>query len=117
MWCWRRMEQKFWTGRVGNEQELHRVKERNTVHTINTRQANWICHFLGRNVFLKHVVEGKTEGKRELMGRRGRRHEQLLADLKEKGGYCELKEDVVGLILWRTCFVRGYRPVVRLPNE
>ena len=31
---------------------------------------------------LKHVVEGKVEGRIEVTGRRGRRHKQLLVDLK-----------------------------------
>jgi hypothetical protein len=31
-----------------------------------------------------YVTEGKTEGRTEVMGRRGRIHEQLLDDLKEK---------------------------------
>jgi len=113
MWCWRRMEKIIWTVRVGNEEMLHRVKERNIVHTINRSKANWICHFLDRNIFVKRVIEGKTEGRIEVTGRRGRRHEQLLADLKEKRGYCKLKQEVTDLILWRTCFVKGYRLFVR----
>jgi hypothetical protein len=34
MWCWRRMEKISWTDRVRYEEVLHRVKERNIVHTI-----------------------------------------------------------------------------------
>jgi hypothetical protein len=42
MWCWRRMEKISWTDRVRNE-VLHKVKEeRNLVHTIKRRKANWI---------------------------------------------------------------------------
>jgi hypothetical protein len=37
------------------------------------------------------VVEAKTKGRIEVTGRRGRRFEQLLGDLKEKRGYCKLK--------------------------
>jgi hypothetical protein len=107
------MEKIIWTVRVGNEEMLHRVKERNIVHTINGSKAEWICHFLVRNIFLKHVIEGKTEGRIEVMGRRGRSHEQLLAGLKEKRRYCKLRQEVIDLILWRTCFVRGYRLFVR----
>jgi hypothetical protein len=59
MWCWRRMEKNSWTDRVRNEEVLHRVKEeRNIVHTINRRKANWIGHILRRNCLLKHVIEG-----------------------------------------------------------
>jgi hypothetical protein len=63
MWCWRRMEIS-WTDRVRNEEVLHRVKEvRNIVHTIKRRKANWIGHILYRNCLLKHVIEGKLEGR------------------------------------------------------
>jgi hypothetical protein len=45
LWCWRRMEKISWTDRVRNEEVLHRVKEeRNILHTINRRKANWIGH-------------------------------------------------------------------------
>jgi ribosomal 50S subunit-associated protein YjgA (DUF615 family) len=41
-----------------NEEVLHRVKEeRNIVHTIKRRKANWIGHILRRNCLLKHVFE------------------------------------------------------------
>jgi hypothetical protein len=85
MWCWRRMEKISWTDRVRYEEVLHRVKEeRNVVHTMKRRKANWIGHILRRNCFLKHVIEGKLEGRIEMTGRRGRRRKQLLDDLKKK---------------------------------
>jgi hypothetical protein len=69
MWCWRRMEKISWTDRVRNE-VLHRVKEeRNIVHTIKRRKANWIGHILCRKCLLKHVIEGKLEGRIEMTGR------------------------------------------------
>jgi hypothetical protein len=64
MWRWRRMEKISWTDRVRNEEVLHRVKEdRNIVRTIKRRKANWIGHILRRNCLLKHVIEGKLEGR------------------------------------------------------
>jgi hypothetical protein len=67
MWCLRRMEKISWTDRVRNEEVLHRVKEqRNIVHTIKRRKANWIGHILRRNCLLKHVIEGKLEGRIEM---------------------------------------------------
>jgi hypothetical protein len=73
---------------VRNEEVLHRFKEeRNIVHTIKRRKANWIGHILRRNCLLKHVIEGKLEGRIEMTGRRERRRKQLLDDLKEKRGY------------------------------
>jgi hypothetical protein len=87
MWCWRRKEKISWTDRVRNEEVLHRVKEeRNILHTIKRRKANWIGHIrvLRRNSLLKDVIEGKLEGRIEMTRRRGRRRKQLLHDLKEK---------------------------------
>jgi hypothetical protein len=61
-----------WADRVTHE-ILPKVKqERNTLHTIKTRKANWIRHILRRNYLLKHVIEGKTEGRVETMRRRER---------------------------------------------
>jgi hypothetical protein len=70
---------------VRNEEVLHRVKEeRNNVHTIKRTKANWIGHILRRNCLLKHVIEGKVEGRIEMTGRRGRRRKQLLDERKER---------------------------------
>jgi hypothetical protein len=118
MWCWRRMEKISWADRVRNEEVLHRVKEeRNILPTIKRRKANWIGHILRRNCLLKHVIEGKLEGRIEMMGRRGRRPKQLLDDLKEKTRYWKLKEEALDHILWRTRFGRGYGSVVRQTTE
>jgi hypothetical protein len=48
----------------------------------------------------KRVIEGRIE----VTGRRGRRHKQLLEDLKEKKGYWKLKETAVDPTVWRTLF-------------
>jgi hypothetical protein len=69
MWCWRRMEKISWTDRVRNEEVLHRVEERNILHAIKRRKANWIGHILSRNCLLKHVIEGKLQGRTEMTGR------------------------------------------------
>jgi hypothetical protein len=96
MWCWRRMEKISWTDRVRNEEVLHRVKEeRNILHKIQRRKANCIGHILRKNCLLKHVIEGKLEGRIEMTGRRGRRSKQLLDDLKEKRRYWKLKEEAL----------------------
>jgi hypothetical protein len=73
------------TDRVRNEEALHRVKQvRNILHTIKSTKANWIGHILRRNCLLKHVIEGKVEGRIEITRRRGIRRKQLLDDLKER---------------------------------
>jgi hypothetical protein len=64
------MEKISWTDRVGNE-VLQRVnEERNIVHTIERKKANWIGHILCMNCLLKQVIEGKTKGWIEVKGRR-----------------------------------------------
>jgi len=46
-----------------NEKAQHRVKEeRNILHTIRRRKANWIGHILRRNGLVKHVIKGQREG-------------------------------------------------------
>jgi hypothetical protein len=73
---------------VPNEEALHRGKEeRNILHTVKRRKANWIGHVLRRNCLLKHVIEGKIQGRIEVTGRRGRRSKQLLDDFKETRTY------------------------------
>jgi hypothetical protein len=63
------------------------------------------------------VIEEKLEGRIEMKGRRGRRHKQLLDDLKEKRRYRKLKEEALDRTLWRTRFRRGYGPVVGQTTE
>jgi hypothetical protein len=62
MWYWRKMEKISWTDHVGNEEVLLRVKEqRNILHEIRKRKANWIGHILRRNGLQQRVVEGKIQ--------------------------------------------------------
>jgi hypothetical protein len=103
------MEKISWTDRVSNEAVVHRVKEeRNILHTIRRRKANWIGHISGRNCLLSHIIEGKIRRPR----RRGRRRKQLLDYLKEERRYWKMEEDQ-DHTLWRTQFGKGYGPVPR----
>jgi hypothetical protein len=69
---------------------------------------------LVRTCHLRHVTEGKTEGR---IGITGRRHKQQLNDLKEMREYSKLKEEALDCTLCRSHFVRGYRPVRRQAME
>jgi len=63
MWCWRKMEKISWTDHVRNEEVLLRVKEqRNILHEISKRKANWIGHILRRTCLLQCVIEEKIKG-------------------------------------------------------
>jgi hypothetical protein len=73
MWCWRRMEKISWTDHVRNEEVSLRVKEqRNILHEIRKRKANWIGHILRRKWRRKQVIEGKIKGEKKEKKRRGR---------------------------------------------
>jgi hypothetical protein len=50
-------------------------------------------------------------------GKRGIRSKQLLDDLKGVKGMWKLKEKALDRTLWRTCFGKGYGPVVRQAIE
>ena len=96
-----------------NEEVLLRVNEqRNILHEIRKRKANWIDHILRRNCLLKQVIEGKIKVPIEGTRRRGRRRKKLLDDLKDRRGYCQLKEEALDRTMWRNRFGRGFGPVV-----
>jgi hypothetical protein len=98
---------------VRNEEVLFRVSEqRNILHEIRKRKANWIGHILHRNCLLKQVIEGKIKEQIEVTRRRGRRGKKLLDDLVDRRGYSHLKEEALDRIKWRNRFGRGCRPVV-----
>jgi hypothetical protein len=76
------MEKISWTDHVRNEEVLLKVKEqRNILHEISKRKANWIGHILRRNCLLRQVIEGKIKRGIEVTGRQGRRRRKLLDDL------------------------------------
>jgi hypothetical protein len=103
---------------VRTEEVLLRVKEqRNIVHEISKRKANWIGHILHRNGLLQRVIEGMIMGGGEVIGRRGRRRRKLLDDLKERRGYSHLKEEALDRTMWRNSFGGGFGPVVRQNTE
>jgi hypothetical protein len=67
------MEKISWTDRVRNEEVLLIVKvQRNILHELHKRKANWIGHILRRNCLLQQVIEGKIQGRMEVTGRQGR---------------------------------------------
>jgi len=99
---------------VRNEEVLLRVKEqRNILHEIRKRKANWIGHIFRRNCLLQRVIEGKTQGGMEVTGRRRRRHRKLLDVIKKRMKYCHSKEEALDRTIWRAGFGRGFGPVVR----
>jgi hypothetical protein len=113
MWCWRRMEKISWTDHVRNEKVFLRVNEqRNILHEIRKRKANWIGHILRRNWLVKQIIEGKIKGHIGGIRRRERRRKKLLDELKDRRGYCQLKEEALDRTMWRNRFGRVFGPVV-----
>ena len=112
------MEKISWTDHLRNEEVLLRVNEqRNILHEIRKRKANWICHILRRNCLLKQVIEGKIKAEMEVTRRRGRRRKKLLDDLKDRRGYSHSKEEALNRTMWRNRFGGGFGPVVRQNTE
>ena len=108
------MEKITWTDRVRNEEVLLQVNEqRNILHEIRKRKANWIGHILRRKGLIRQVIEGKIKGEMEMTRRRGTRHKKLLDDLREGRGYCHLKEGALNCTMWRNRFGGGFGPVIR----
>jgi len=108
------MEKISWTDHVRNEEVLLGVKEqRNILHKISKRKANWIGRVLHRNCLLQLAIEGNIRGGIEVTGSRGRRRRKLLDDLKERRGYSHLKKETLDRTTWRAGFGRGFGPVVR----
>jgi len=66
MYIYRRMEKISWTDHVRNEEVLLRVNEqRNILHEIRKRKANWIGNILRRNCLLKQVIDGSDKKTRK----------------------------------------------------
>ena len=92
---------------------LLRVNEQsNTLHEITKRKANWIGHILHRNCLVKQITEGKIKGQIEVTRRQGRRRKKLLDDLKDRRGYCQLKEEALDRTMWTHRFGRSFGLVV-----
>jgi len=99
---------------VRNEEVLLRIKEqRNILHEIRKRKANWIGHISRRNCLLQRVIEGKIQEGMEVTGGQGRRRRKLLDDLKERRGYSHSKEEALDRTVWRARFGRGFGSIVR----
>ena len=118
MWCWRRVEKISWTDHVRNGEVWLRVNEqRNMLHEIRKRKANWVDHILHRNCLLKQVIEGKIKGEMEVTRRRGRRRKKLLDDLKDRIGYSHLKKEALDRTMRRNRFGGDFGTVVRQNTE
>ena len=88
-------------------------KQRNILHIIRKRKANWIGYILRRKCFLKQVTEGKIQGQIEV----ARRHKKLLDDLGDKRGYSHLKEEALDHTKWRICFGKSLAVIWHITDD
>jgi hypothetical protein len=100
------MEKINWTDRAKSKCIIYRQGEKG-ISYIKRRNANCIGHVFRWNCILKHVIEGKIEGRIKVTGRRVKRRRQMTDDLKEKKGYWRLTEEELDRTLWRTLFGRN----------
>jgi hypothetical protein len=98
---------------VRNDVLLRVKKQRNILHEIRKRKANWIGYVLCKSCLLQRVIKGKIKGGIEVRGRLGRRRRKLLDNLKKRRGYSHLKEEALDRTMWRARFGRGFGLVVR----
>jgi len=102
------LEKISWPDHMKNE-VLRGKEEWNILQAIKRWKAIWIGWILHRNCLLEHVIKEKIE----VMGRWGRRCNQLLNVLKEMREYWKKREEALDCTLCRTGFGRGYGSVVR----
>ena len=92
------MERVSWSEKKTNEQVLREVKEeRSLLENVVKRKKNWIGHIVRGEGLLKHVMEGRMEGKRG----RGRPRLGMISDLKE-GSYVNMKRRAEDREAWRS---------------
>jgi hypothetical protein len=94
-----------WTDHVRNKEVLLRVKQqRNILHEISKRKANWIGHILRRNCRLQEIIKGKIKGGIGVTRRQEIRRRKLVDDLKERRGYSHQKEEALDRTMLRARF-------------
>jgi hypothetical protein len=59
---------KFPSAKLNSMPRRYLPTHSNFMYTIKRRKANWIGQILLRNCLLKHGIEGKLEGRREMTG-------------------------------------------------
>jgi len=77
------MERISWTDRVRNEELLSQEGQKYPSTIKGKKKKKFIGHILRGNCILNHIIKEMMEGRIEVTGKRGRRHRQLLGDLKK----------------------------------
>jgi hypothetical protein len=91
----------------------HIVKqERNILHAVKIRKGNWIGHILCRDCLLKHVIEGKIEGRIVVTERQGTKRKQLRNGRKATRKSWKLKQEATDPL----CGERAMEQTMDLPQ-
>ena len=77
-------------------------EQRNILHEISKRKANWIGHILCRNCLIRQVIEGKIKGEAE----------NVRSCWMTLGKGEDMKEEPLNRTLWRNRFGGGIGPVI-----
>jgi hypothetical protein len=70
---------------------------------------------LRKHCLVKHIIEGKIEGKIKVTEKRDRRRKLLPDDFTETTGYWKLNKEALDCTFWRNCFGRFHGSLVK-PN-
>jgi hypothetical protein len=109
MWCWRKIEKISW--KYCLESRSRGISYMKYVNGRQTGLVTFCVESASYNGLLKERYRGGGAG--EVTERQVRRRRKLLDDLKERRGYSHVKEEALDRAIWRACFGRGFRPVVR----
>jgi hypothetical protein len=74
---------------------------------VNGRRTGLVT-FCVETAFYSGLLKERYKGGIEVTGGQGRRRTKLLDDLKERRGYCNLKEEALDRTMWRAGCGRGF---------
>jgi hypothetical protein len=90
-----------------NQEILKEPKNRQiNVNARKRNKVNGIVYICRGNCLLKYVIWRNIGKRKEVKGRGRRRGKQLLDNLKERRGYCELNKQTLDRTLWKIGFDR-----------
>jgi hypothetical protein len=85
MLYWRTTEKTSWADRVTNDEVLKRVnEERDILHTIKRKKANWIGHILHRHHLLKTLFWRKDKKVRQKQKQKQKKKKKKTKKKKKK---------------------------------
>jgi hypothetical protein len=90
---------------------MSRIRGISYMKYVNGRRTGLVI-FCVETAFYNGLLKERYKGIEVTEGQ-GRRRRKLLDDLKERRGYCHLKEEALDRTVWRARFGRGFGLFVR----